>query len=709
MKKNILLLSLLAGFCKISAAVPPELLALGPANSEAGFFSDLPVVLSVSRLAQPTREAPGAVTVIDAEMIRQSGARELADILRLVPGFQVAQSTNGNGAPIAVYHGLTSNKAGSLQILIDGRSQYSGLWFGGINWSMLQVSLADIDRIEIVRGSNSAAFGANAVLGVVNIITIPAAQAHGMAAAVNVGNRGTRDVYARIGGGNEFGNYRLSVEQAQSGGLDYFPDDLRQQRFALHTDWRLSTQDEFEFIVGGVKASQQLGYPTLLEGTRWLGDEPAHDRDLSSYYAQATWRRQIAEGNELKVRFYATREETREKYTAKLDELINAKLPDPVFGNDLESDAELFFNYRPKADRYDFELQHTLPLVQDVRVVYGGGVRYDKISEPAFFATDDSFTPMLKRLFGNLEWRMDPALLLNFGFTAEKDSVAGSSLAPRLMFNWLASPTQTLRAGVSRAHRTPGLVEQKSNLRNDFYLMGEKTPFFSQEYLAIRQLSPEVLTAYEIGYLGEWKAQGVLADVRLFREEIRNRVVSYRPNPSDVGINDPYVLGSVSEVFANGQSVDIQGVEAQLRWSPIEGTRLWFNTSYLDLSSRLDAGLFDSQDTKAINNYTERSAPKNQSSLHWLQKLPGGFDSSLAWYRVNSYKWTRNTEAPAYTRVDWKLSYPFRHEGKQGELAFTWRAIGGAHAEYRYASESTYRYDKQLVDPSAFVSLRLGF
>ncbi|MDP2133098.1 MAG: Plug domain-containing protein [Sulfuritalea sp.] len=122
--------------------------------SEKDYFDDLPVVLSVSRLAQPLHDVPGSVTVLDRETIRRSGAREVAEVLRLVPGFLF---TSRNGAnPQASYHSGMDVFGSRMQVYVDGRSLYSSFLFGDTHIGLRGIILEDIERIEVLRGSNSA-------------------------------------------------------------------------------------------------------------------------------------------------------------------------------------------------------------------------------------------------------------------------------------------------------------------------------------------------------------------------------------------------------------------------------------------------------------------------------------------------------------------------------------------------------------------------
>ena len=138
------------------------------------FDEDVPIVLSASRLIQPLSSSPASITVIDAEMIRLSGARTIVDILRLVPGFQIGRLVNGN--PIATYNGISERYNPRLQLIVDGRPTYVPL-YGGIPWSELPIALTDINRVEVTRAPNAATFGPNSFTAVVSIITrAPAAR-----------------------------------------------------------------------------------------------------------------------------------------------------------------------------------------------------------------------------------------------------------------------------------------------------------------------------------------------------------------------------------------------------------------------------------------------------------------------------------------------------------------------------------------------------
>ena len=137
-------------------------------ESEEDFLADIDTVISATRIRQPLTESPASITVIDRDMIVASGAIEVADVLRLVPGIQVAYP-QGNQLAVT-YHGYGDAFPRDMQVLIDGRSIYQPS-FADVEWLFLGVTLEDIERIEVIRGPNTPFDGSNAVAGVINIIT----------------------------------------------------------------------------------------------------------------------------------------------------------------------------------------------------------------------------------------------------------------------------------------------------------------------------------------------------------------------------------------------------------------------------------------------------------------------------------------------------------------------------------------------------------
>ncbi|AKU13159.1 putative TonB-dependent receptor [Azoarcus sp. CIB] len=660
---------------------------------EDPFFDELPVVLSVSRLAQPLRDAPGSVTVIDADTIRTSGARDLADLLRLVPGFLVAHSFNG--APNAVYHGMTDENPRGLQILIDGRSQYSPLFFGGVAWNLIDVSLDEIERIEVIRGSNSAAYGSNAFLGVVNVVTRSAAETLGVRVRVGEGNDGIADRHARVG--MRFGDamVRLSAESTRDNGVKHFDDRRENRRVNLRADIPVGAADEVQVQAGHVEMALRTGQVDAVTN-------PPREQKALKEFLSLGWTRNFADGGALSLRYTRSNEVYDDAFLAR------------------DSGLSLFIDYHTSTTRDEVEFQHTVVPSSETRLVWGAGGRYDAVRGEQFYGRGgDAVRQNVHRLFGNFEWRPSEAWTTNLGLTWENDSLSDTSLAPRLAVNYHLSSRQTLRAGLSRAHRIPSLTEAKSR---EFYgALDVGSPFGVIPLEIDRNASGDVhkerIDVAEIGYLGDFREQGLFVDVRVFQEEVHDRIlpVSLRLVPPQCEVLG-LLEGSCGAYkdYLNGQDLDIRGAEYQLRWRPRQGSEFTVNQSFATITAHANSRLVTvnrglAQDAE---RHMEHSVPDHITMLRWTQALPAGMEMSIAHFRYGRFQWTTHTSVDAFERTDVRLAYPFRAGPTGGELALTVQGIEGRRAEFRRRGADRHDRDfapPQFLDPRAWVSVTLEF
>ncbi|MCX7175165.1 MAG: TonB-dependent receptor [Proteobacteria bacterium] len=617
--------------------------------TEKDFFGEMPIVLSVSRLPQTLDETPGAVTIIDRDTIRLSGARDVPDLMRLVPGFQVSNSFE-SGSPLAVYHGGFGDFANRIQVLIDGRSVYSAFFVGSAG--LQSIALDDIERIEVLRGSNSAAYGARAFLGVINIITRDPGETHGVRVSKTAGERGVSDSLVQVGWGSDTANFRLSGSRRGDDGLtsiygyDHFTNvhyigDIDQMNgpygknhigvFNFRADLRPGISDTLELRVG--TSDQYSG-----TGNNFGPGNPQRERRIASAYVQADWRRNLSEDAD----FLATYSHTDEAYT---DNFVYAPTPQLIIdsGGNASNDALL--------------LQHSFRLGKDLRIVWGGELRREAVRSTPLY-NSPLLTTDFTRLFGNLEWRLATTLLLNAGGMLERSSLTGSNFAPRLMLNWHAAPDHTLRIGVSQAYRPPSMFEKEADVRfvvNNI-LLGEG-------YVARGNVVPEKIRAHEIGYLGEIPALRLSADVRIFKEDIRNfiRVLNYL----DTQPSKP----QVAKDFVNADNFSIQGAECQVKFRPWRDTQVIFNRANIRIDS-LDLG-------------TSTSAPKHASTLALFQKLPGGVDLSVIHHVAGAMSWQRaGNLLQAMDRTDVRLAMPFRIGATEGEIAAVVQNLGSPYNDF---------------------------
>ncbi|MBI3524481.1 MAG: TonB-dependent receptor [Betaproteobacteria bacterium] len=617
--------------------------------TEKDYFGDVPIILSVSRLPQPLNETPGAVTVIDRDMIRLSGARSIPDLMRLVPGFQVTDSYESS-APQVVYHGGFGDFSNRIQVLIDGRSVYSAFFVGTAGNGLQTIALEDIERIEVLRGSNSAAFGARAFLGVINIITRAPLDTQGAYASISKGERGVRDSLLRLGWGDEAASYRLTASRRGDDGLssifgyDYFPrkPDILNGPYGINSvdlvnfraDLHPNALDTLEFRAGA--SDQRSG-----TGNRFSPGNIQRERGFAAQYLQADWRRVLNEDADLALSF----SHTDESYS---DNFPYQPIPPLVidFGGSASNDALL--------------VQHSFRSGTGLRIVWGGELRHEAVRSMPLFNQPLLITNFT-RLFGNIEWRITPSLLLNAGAMDEHSSLTGSTLAPRLMLNWHAAPLHTLRVGFTRAYRPPSMFEKEANIR---YVLNNK--LLDESYVSRGNALPEIILSREIGYLGEIPTLHLSADARIFHEAVKGliRPVQYmdtRVSPAKFPLD-----------FVNTDNFVIRGFEYQLKFRPWQDTQILFNQSHISIGSEKPE--------------VAMAAPKYASSLAVFQKLPGGIDFSLIQHVSSAMTWLRagNVLAPTH-RTDMRLAMPFRAGATLGVFAVVVQNMGSPYNDFSNA------------------------
>jgi iron complex outermembrane recepter protein len=204
-------------------------------------------VTTVSKEPEQVRKTPVAIYVLTEEDIRRSGATSIPEVLRLAPGVEVARIDSDHWS-IAI-RGLSGQFSKSLLVLVDGRSVYTPL-FSGVYWDVQNLMLEDVERVEVIRGPGGTIWGANAVNGVINIITKSAHDTQGVVAEMGGGNVDEAIAAARYGGpaGKDF-NYRVYGTGFQRR-AEFHPDGdgfdhWRLGQAGFRADWKKSNQDTF--------------------------------------------------------------------------------------------------------------------------------------------------------------------------------------------------------------------------------------------------------------------------------------------------------------------------------------------------------------------------------------------------------------------------------------------------------------------------------
>jgi iron complex outermembrane receptor protein len=632
--------------------------------SEEEYFADIPPVDTVTRLPAPKSETPAAVTVLDRDMIRAAGIRDLADIFRLVPGFQVSYVRSHR--PAVTYHGLGDQYSRRLQILIDGRSVYNAL-FGNVSWSSLPVAIDDIERIEIVRGPNTAAYGANAFFGTINIITRHTVhERDGARLKLTAGKQNVRDITAGFTTHLNRGGFRLAAGYKQDDGLHGIPDGSEVRFVNIRSDLQPGVRDAILLQAGFIQQNMQEGYyDNIFSPPAWA--------KADARFEQIRWQRQLASNNELTLQFYHNYQNFDFDYLTEPIQL------GPPFGL-----IQVPVSFNSTVERYDAELQHTLSPWENWRLVWGVGAREDSVDSYAHFSIDETIRTGSSRVFGNAEWRIAPSAVLNAGAMWEETDFTDADLSPRMALNYHLNVNHTLRAVWSTAQRIPSLFEEKADRR--FMVQGI---LFEHQFHSAGNLESETMKSQELGYLGRFPGLHTTLDVRLYRDRVKGFITEEFVLATDV-------LDGLAFGFRNEGEVTVEGVDMELVYQPGQNSRVVFNYSRMRGN-----GTEVPADTPANQRNRLASIPDYSASLMIMHRFAGNWDSSLSYHKSDAILWLSDGDyLPAYGRLDLRIAYRLPFSDMSGEVALVVQNAGDRYEDFR---------DDQFFKRRAFLTLSVDF
>jgi len=674
-------------------SLPAPLLAA--TLSEEDFLSDLPVVVSATRLRQSLADTPASMTIIDREMIRDSGAWDVADLFRLVPGMYVAYNVDMEVVPghVVSYHGMADPYAKRMQILIDGRSVYTPL-FGGPIWSNIPLALDDIERVEVVRGPNAASYGANSFLGVINIITRHPAEVQGKLVSLSGGTPGV-DATLRYGGRAAGMDYRTTLQLRNDAGytrdgegsyhnadVHARSDNKRIGNLSFRGDYRVNGIDELQLQFGYSGGSRQTGdYPNT---------NPRRDKDVESVFALARWQRDLGADSQFSLRAYYNRERLAEDMSQLVSPLFDVTIGGTKYLLPLGVPYPFTQSLAHVAERTNVEAQHSFWAGDAVRVAWGGSLRLDRVRSLLYLGAEDFRSFSQQNVFANAEWRPQPALVFNFGAMLEHNNYVGSKASPRASVNYHLTSTQTIRATLSRAWRNPVSYEQQGNSRWAFpnSVAPLPNPLFYQYLYGQNNLRPERIDSREIGYLLELPRGGSL-DLKYSYDTLSDLIEMYAFDCCGTAIP-----GTV-RTFGNRSDASIHSFEAQWQQQLDEATRIHFGWSATHIVRA--SGSIPADSAYAY----DRTASRHSQNMLLSRQLSPAWRASLGAYRVGSVQANSGDSLPAYTRWDARLARQFRwHEG-EGELALVVQNLGDTQYREFYADNVWGR--------RTFLNLRLAF
>jgi iron complex outermembrane receptor protein len=449
-------------------------LVLAPACAHAAGLDglgDLPIedlgevnVTSVSKTDQPLSEAAADIYVIDRDDILRSGAATLPEMLRLAPNLQVYESTPANWVVTA--RGLNGNSgaqsySNKLLVLIDGRTVYTPL-FSGVYWDLPDVLPDNIDRIEVISGPGATLWGANAVNGVINIITRDSSQTQGLYADVRAGPD-RQALGLRVGGNlSDQLSYRVSGRWLNEDPALAAPgvpgkDDFERLGGNVRIDWTPSDRDQ-----------------VALEGELFGG----RDNHLDGVEDTA--------GDSVVLRW--NRRNTGSEFQAQL------------FYDRFSRDSGANGNFH--ADTYDGEFQHSIAAGKH-KIVWGAGARavaYRINGTDSLFFDPPQRTLFIANGFVQDSWSVTPDLVATAGLKLEHLPFEGNSLLPEVRLAWKPSPGSLLWAAVSRAVRSPTPFDTDVRERLSGLVSLDGDPQFRAEKLTSFELGTRLQPAHDLSF-----------------------------------------------------------------------------------------------------------------------------------------------------------------------------------------------------------------
>ena len=596
----------------LTYAVMAILLAAQSATAEDYFDLSIEQLLqvqvkSVSKKMEAVADAPAAIYVVTSEDIARSGVTTIPDALRMAPGVQVARADSNSWA-ISI-RGFNSTLANKLLVLIDGRSIYNPV-FGGVLWEAQDLMLEDIDRIEVVRGPGGTLWGANAVNGVINIITKKAVDTQGTLASAIYGNEETGTVSARQGGVIGDGFYRAYVKafqrdasQTPAGTTAY--DAWDGVRTGFRMDW-----DEFTFQGDAYRTNAQQRRPHFSLSPPFA---PVENQTLvyEGVNLLARWTGHYEDGSQLSLQSYID--------WARRDEPIN------------------FIDDRTI---YDIETQYNFAPLGAHELIAGAGFRFLGSNETG--DENVSFSPKRQRnnvysAFVQDKIRLLPdKLFLTLGTKLEHNDFSGTELQPNARLQFHISNLQTLWAAASHAVRTPTPIEEDltSTLAT---AAGVRVAFVPN-----KAFEAEELTAYEVGYRQQF-SEKLSADLTGFYNDYDKLQTTSVQSPVAVttGPGSPYFLIPVK--FTNNMKGQSRGIEAALSWAASQNLKLSLSYSHMKLAL---TALVKSQEG------AELLYPENQAGLKIFWNINRNWTLDTSVYRVDKLP---ALEVAAYTRLDINL------------------------------------------------------
>jgi len=545
-------------------------------------------VTTTSKEPEEVWKTSAAVYVLTQEDIRRSGATSIPELLRLVPGVEVAQVDSDHWS--VSIRGFGAVLASKLLVLIDGRSVYTPL-FAGVYWQVQATPLEDIERIEVIRGPGGTIWGANAVNGIINIITKSAKNTHGSMVSLGGGSVDQGTAGFRYGAGNSQGfNYRV-YGMGFDRGHDFHPnggnfDDWRMGQAGFRTDWDRGTRDTITFQgdIYREGAGETTQYALYSPPSQVTVDGIA---ELTGGNVLGRWKRVLSDRSDFQIQAYFDRTNHFE----------------PEFGE--------------TRNTFDVDFLDHLTLPWQQNFLWGLGARVSPANAVQRVPTTDflphELTDHIYSGFVQDEIPLPHRLSVTVGSKFEHNNYTGFEVQPSVRLLWNRTPRQSFWGAVSRAVRTPSRLDE--DIQENFFATTTPLPIYVRAS-GNRQFNSEELLAYETGYR-TLVTSHLYLDLALFYNNY-NDLYSFQVGAPFLETSPTPVHAILPLLTSNGIKGTTKGFEIAPDWKP--SSRWELRASYSCLEMQLENRPW-SNDPTSVPNY-EGSSPRHQVVVQSLVNLP---------------------------------------------------------------------------------------
>lgn len=562
-------------------------------------------VTTVSKKEDTLFRSPAAITVLTSEDIRRSGHQSIPEVLRMVPGIHVAKIDSNKWAITS--RGFNSMYADKLLVLIDGRTVYTPL-YSGVYWDVQDLMLEDVDRIEVIKGPGGTLWGANAVNGIINIITKNAKDTQGNLLTAGTGTEEKGFSSLRHGGKlSENAYYRVYAKYFNrdeavypAGGHANDRTDALREGFRI--DWDSSKQDHIT-VQGDYYDGHSAQRTNMTSSTAnfAIDDNPR----VRGWNMLTRWTRKYSESSDMSLQFYYDR---TERYAISLGET---------------------------RDTFDIDFQRRFQLADNHNLIWGLGYRHTGDNTNASYTI--AFNPSNRKeevFTGFVQDEItivDDLLKFIVGTKVEKNDYTDYEIQPNVRLLWTPDAKNTVWASFARAMSTPS--RSYAHMTNKYLTAGP----VSRQFIGSNDLKSQEVKSYELGYRIK-PTDNLFFDFSMFYNEYDHLITSEN-NPTD--------LTRIYDNMINGETY---GGEIATHWQVNRNWKLDGGYSFIKMQMHTE----DASTDTTTELKRERSSPHNIFHLNSQLNLRDDLEFNTTLYHVGSVP---QHNIPSYTRLDMGLTW----------------------------------------------------